>query len=64
MNGRVVKIISIILLSATLMLCASCTSVKCEAEKLSCKCDCPETIGLKQVCEQKCNLLYDICKNK
>jgi hypothetical protein len=64
MNGRVFKIIGIVLLSATLMLCASCTSVKCEAEKLLCKWDCPETVGLKQVCEQKCNLLYDICKNK
>ncbi len=64
MNGRVVKIISIILLSATLILCASCTSVKCQSEKLLCKWDCPETIGLKQVCEQKCNLQYDICKNK
>jgi len=64
MNGRVFKIIGIVLLSATLMLCASCTSVKCEAEKLSCKWDCPETIGLKQVCEQKCNLQYDLCRNK
>ncbi len=64
MNGRVFKIIGIVLLSATLMLCASCTSVKCEAEKLLCKWDCPETVGLKQVCEQKCYLLYDICKIK
>jgi len=64
MNGRVVKIIEIVFLSAALMLCASCTNVKCEAEKFLCKWDCPETIGLKQVCEQKCNLQYDLCKNK
>jgi hypothetical protein len=64
MNDRIVKNVSTILLSATLMLCVSCTSVKCEADKLSCKWDCPETIGLKQVCEQKCNLQYDLCKNK
>lgn len=49
MNGRVVKIIEIVFLSAALMLCASCTNVKCEAEKFLCKWDCPETIGLEQV---------------
>ncbi len=64
MNGKVVKIIEIVFLSAALMLCVSCTNVKCEAEKFLCKWDCPETMGLKQVCEQKCNLQYDLCKNK
>ncbi len=64
MSDNVFKIIGIVFLSAAIMLCGSCTTVKCEAEKLSCKWDCPETVGLKQVCEQKCNLLYDICKNK
>lgn len=42
----------------------SCTQVKCKTEQVSCKWECPETVGLKQACEQKCNFLYDVCKNK
>jgi hypothetical protein len=38
--------------------------VKCKTEQVSCKWECPETVGLKQACEQKCNFLYDVCKNK
>ncbi len=43
--------------------CISCAQVKCKAEQISCKWDCPETVGLKQACEQKCNFMYDVCKN-
>ena len=46
------------------MLCHACTSAKCEIDRQLCKFDCPSTIGLKQACEQKCNLLYDICRNQ
>jgi hypothetical protein len=58
------KIIILVMLSALLMTCCCCTEVRCKTEQLSCRLDCPETIGLKQACRQKCNFLYDVCKNK
>ena len=64
MRNSIFKIIGIVLLLVMLMLCCSCTHIKCVAEKQSCKWDCPETIGLNQACGQKCNILYDICRNK
>ena len=54
----------IVLLFVMSILCQSCTHAKCLIDKQVCNFDCPSTIGLKQTCEQKCNLLYDICRNK
>ena len=56
--------IRIIILFLLVMLCQSCTGIKCEVQRQSCKWDCPETIGLKQACEQACNISYDICRMK
>lgn len=64
MRHHIFKIAAIILLMAMSMLCLSCTEIKCTAEKQKCKFDCPSTVGMKQVCEEKCNVLYDICRNK
>jgi len=64
MHNSIFKIIGIVLLLVMSMLCCSCITIKCVTEKQSCKWDCPETIGLNQACEQKCNILYDICRNK
>jgi len=54
--------LGVLLLFAALVLCQSCTYAKCEAERFFCKLDCPETVGLKQACEQTCNIKYDICR--
>ena len=64
MRKSIFKIIGIVLLLVMSMLCCSCANIKCVAEKQTCKWDCPETIGLHQVCEQKCNISYDICRTK
>jgi hypothetical protein len=64
MRNSIFKIIGIVLLLVMSMLCCSCTAIKCVTEKQSCKWDCPSTIGLSQACEQKCNILYDVCRNK
>jgi hypothetical protein len=64
MRNSIFKIIGIVLLLVMSMLCCSCTTIKCVTEKQSCKWDCPETIGLHQACEQKCNISYDICRTK
>jgi len=64
MHNSIFKIIGIILLLVMSMLCQSCTDAKCMVDKQVCKFNCPSTIGLSQACEQKCNLLYDICRNQ
>ena len=64
MHNIIFKIMGIVLLLVMSMLCCSCTTIKCVTEKQSCKWDCPETIGLHQACEQKCNISYDICRTK
>jgi len=64
MGNRICKIIGMALLFVMLMFCCSCTRIKCFTEQQSCKWDCPETIGLKQACEQKCNVFYDVCRSK
>ena len=45
-------------------LLVSCEKAKCEVERQSCLSDCPKTVLLKQACEQKCNISYDICVEK
>ena len=62
MRKGICKVIAIALLLAISILSQSCTYAKCLADKTICTFDCPSTIGLKQACEQKCNLLYDICR--
>ena len=64
MNKRIFKIMVVVLLFAMSMLCQSCTTTKCMVDKQRCNFDCPSTIGVKQVCEEKCNVLYDMCRNK
>jgi hypothetical protein len=64
MNKRIFTIIGVMLFLVMSMLCQSCANTKCMIDKQVCNFDCPSTVGLKQACEQKCNLLYDICKNK
>jgi len=58
------KAVLIALLTALSILCLSCTQAKCKIDQTMCTFDCPSTVGLKQACEQKCNLLYDICKSQ
>lgn len=58
------KIYLMVAIGVILCMCSSCAQLKCKVEQLSCRWDCPETIGLKQACEQKCNFLYDVCKSK
>ncbi len=64
MRNSIFKIMGIVLLLVMSMLCCSCTAIKCVTEKQSCKWDCPSTVILSQACEQKCNILYDVCRNK
>ena len=64
MNKSIFKISGIMLFLGVTMLCQSCANTKCMIDKQLCNFDCPSTVGLKQACEQKCNLLYDICRNK
>jgi len=64
MNKRISKIIGMMLIFVMTTLCQSCTEAKCMVDKQVCNFDCPSTVGMKQACEQKCNILYDICRNK
>ena len=64
MNKRIFTIIGVMLFLVMSMLCQSCANTKCMIDKQVCNFDCPSTVGLKQACEQKCNLLYDVCRNK
>ena len=64
MHNSIFKIIGITMLLVMSMLCQSCATTRCMVDKQGCNFDCPSTVGLKQACEQKCNLLYDICRNK
>jgi len=64
MCKSIFKISGIIVFVFMSMLFQSCTNAKCMIDKQTCKFDCPSTVGLKQACEQKCNVLYDICKNQ
>jgi hypothetical protein len=64
MNKSIFKIMGIMLLFVMSILSQSCTNAKCMIDKQVCNFDCPSTVGMKQACEQKCNLLYDICRNK
>jgi len=64
MRHGIYKAIIMGLLVVLSMLCLSCTDAKCRLDKIICTFDCPATIGMKQACEQKCNLLYDICRNQ
>jgi hypothetical protein len=63
-NKSIFKIIGIMLFLVMSMLCQSCTEAKCMWDKQVCNFDCPSTVGIKQACEQKCNILYDVCRNK
>ncbi len=63
-NKRIFTIIGMMLIFVMSILCQSCTDAKCMIEKQKCKFDCPSTIGMKEACEQKCNFLYDMCRNK
>ena len=63
-NNRIFKIIGIMLFLAMSVFCQSCTDAKCMVDKQVCNFKCPSTVGMKQACEQKCNILYDICRNK
>jgi len=64
MPNSIIRGTGIILLSITAFLCQSCVTLKCATERQSCKWDCPETVVIKQACEQKCNISYDICRSK
>jgi hypothetical protein len=63
-NKRIFKVVGVMLFLVMSMLCLSCSNAKCMIDKQKCKFDCPSTIGMKEACEQKCNILYDICRNK
>jgi len=45
-------------------LLTACEKAKCEMDRQSCLSDCPKTVLLKQACEQKCNISYDLCVEK
>lgn len=64
MHHQIFKVIGIVFLVFISMLCQSCTETKCLADRMKCKFDCPSTVGMKEACEQKCNFLYDMCRNK
>lgn len=64
LNKRIFKITGIMLFFVMSVLCQSCTDAKCMVDKQVCKFNCPSTIGMKQACEEKCNILYDICRSK
>lgn len=64
MRKNIFRITGMIFLFMLSLFSFSCTTVKCEVDRQSCKWDCPDTVGLSQVCEQKCNVLYDICRSK
>ncbi|PKN53296.1 MAG: hypothetical protein CVU55_01360 [Deltaproteobacteria bacterium HGW-Deltaproteobacteria-13] len=64
MRHGVCKVMGMVLLAAMAILCQSCTDAKCKLDQTKCTFNCPSTIGMKQACEQKCNLLYDICRNQ
>jgi hypothetical protein len=64
MNKGMFKVVGVMLFLVVSLLCQSCTNAKCMIDKQVCKYDCPSTMGMKQACEQKCNLLYDVCRNK
>lgn len=64
MRRRVFALIGMLLLLVMSLLSTSCTEGKCMVDRQLCNWDCPSTIGMKQACEQKCNLLYDLCRNK
>lgn len=64
MHKTVFRATGIILLVIMSAFSFSCANIKCEIDRQTCKWDCPETIGLSQACEQKCNVLYDICRSK
>jgi hypothetical protein len=60
----ITKIIGMVMITMMLMLCLSCATSKCMVERTKCKWDCPSTVGLKEICEQKCNVLYDLCRSQ
>lgn len=64
MKKRILTVMGIMLFFVMSMLCQSCTDAKCMVDKQVCKYKCPSTIGIKQACEEKCNILYDVCRNK
>ncbi|HNQ64631.1 MAG TPA: hypothetical protein PK004_02125 [Smithella sp.] len=64
MHYRICKTVTIVLFTMLAMFCLSCTEAKCKIDQTVCNYDCPSTIGVKQACEQKCNLLYDICRSQ
>ncbi len=59
-----IKVTGIVLLCVMALLSQSCTTLKCETQRQSCKWDCPQTVVIKQACEEKCNISYDICRSK
>jgi hypothetical protein len=60
----IMRMTVITFLLVMLILCQSCTAVKCETQRQSCIWDCPKTIAVKQVCEQACNISHDICTRR
>ena len=64
MRYRLSVLMGMIILLVMSVLCQSCTDAKCMIDKQVCTFDCPSTIGIKQACEQNCNLLYDLCRKK
>lgn len=61
---RILTVMGVMLFFVMSMLCQSCTDAKCMVDKQVCKYKCPSTIGMKEACEQKCNFIYDVCRNK
>ncbi len=64
MRRGIYHVFTIALFTMLVMCCLSCTEAKCKIDQTVCHYDCPSTIGVKQACEQKCNLLYDICRSQ
>lgn len=61
---RVIALLKVMVVLLMSIFALSCTDAKCLVDRQLCQWDCPSTIGMKQACEQKCNLLYDLCRNK
>jgi hypothetical protein len=65
-NKKSVLIVVVLLLVVTAVTFISgCSALDpCVRQRDQCYNDCPTVVGLKQVCQEKCNIEYDQCKGK
>jgi len=64
-QNAVFVVVVLLLLVATFVFESGCSALDpCVIERNNCIDKCPTVVVFKQICQEKCNFQYDLCKRK